>query len=102
MTWLSWMVESIDQTYFAKAIRYGIPMVALLVAGALATGVALARAPSRGRDGVFRALRAGWILGVLAIGLAGLTVDYFGRALPYVMFIIGLGAALERVGRCAR
>lgn len=99
-TRLAWMVESIDQTYFSKAIRYGVPTIALLVLGTLATGLALVRV--RGADSVFHALRVGWILGVLAIGLAGLTVDYFGRALPYVMFIVGLGAALERVGRCGR
>ena len=98
-TRLSWMVESIDQTYFAKAIRYGIPTIALLVAGTLATGLALARVPAPGGDGTFRALRIGWFLCILAIGAAGLTVDYFGRALPFVMFIIGLGAALARTAR---
>jgi hypothetical protein len=98
-TRLSWMVESIDQTYFAKAIRYGIPTIALMVAGALTTGLALARTPAPGGDGAFRALRAGWFLCILAIGAAGLTVDYFGRALPFVMFIIGLGAALARAAR---
>lgn len=101
-TWtrLTWMVESIDQTYFAKALRYGIPTIALLGAGTVATAIALMRVPNAG--GVFRALAIGWALGVLAIAVAGLTVDYFGRALPYVMFLIGLGAALERAGQCAR
>ena len=99
-TRLPWMVESIDQTYFSKAIRYGIPTVVLLSLGAIAIGLALARIRSAG--GVWRALSIGWVLGVLAIALAGLTVDYFGRALPYVMFLIGLGAALERVARCHR
>lgn len=97
---LAWMVESIDQTYFAKALRYGIPTIALLGAGTVATAIALMRVPNSG--GLFRSLAIGWGLGVLAIAVAGLTVDYFGRALPYVMFLIGLGAALERAGRCAR
>lgn len=99
-TRLSWMVESIDQAYFSKAIRYGVPAIALLILGTLATGRALVRV--RDAAGVYRALCIGWILGMLAIALAGLTVDYFGRALPYVMFIVGLGAALERAGRCGR
>ncbi len=97
-TRLPWMVESIDQTYFAKAIRYGIPTVALMGLGTLAVGIAVSRRPSSSCDGTFRALRIGWALGVIAIALAGLTVDYFDRALPYVMFLIGLGAALERAG----
>ena len=80
--------------------RAGIPTIALLIAGTVATGLALVRV--RAASGVYRALSVGWILGMLAIALAGLTVDYFGRALPYVMFIIGLGAALERTGRCDR
>ena len=96
-TRLAWMVESIDQTYFAKSIRYGIPTMALLALGTLTVGLALARKPAAG---VWHALKIGWVLGVLAIALAGLTVDYFGRALPYVMFLIGLGSALHRAAPC--
>ena len=62
-TRLPWMVESIDQTYFAKAIRYGIPSIALLCLGTIATAAALLRVPANGTDGTFRALRAGWVLG---------------------------------------
>jgi len=93
----AWMVESIDHVFFAKAIAYGIPPIALITAAAVVIGRSLFRHPPSPSDGVFRSLRLGWVFCVLGIAVAGLTVDYFGRALPFVMFIIGLGAALDRV-----
>ena len=93
----AWMVESIDHVFFAKAIAYGVPPIAMITAAAVIIGRNLFRHPSTLANGVFRSLRLGWVFCVLGVAVAGLTVDYFGRALPFVMFVIGLGAALDRV-----
>jgi len=98
----AWMVESIDHVFFAKAIGYGIPPVALISIAAFLTGRRLFRHPAGPGTGVFRSLRLGWAFCVGGIAIAGLTVDYFGRALPFVMFILGLGAALDRIGGSLR
>lgn len=91
-----WMVTSIDQFYFAKAIKYGtVPMVLIAIAVALIARRLFAHPAAPGT--AHWCVRLGWLFCVLGLGLAGLTVDYFGRALPFAMFIIGLGAAWLRI-----
>ncbi|MEM6663617.1 MAG: hypothetical protein AAF666_15730 [Pseudomonadota bacterium] len=93
----AWMITSIDQTYFAKAILYGVPCIALLCLSGLWTARSLLKRIPEGVGPGFRQLRYGWLFCILGIAIAGLTVDYFGRALPFVMFILGVGAALDRI-----
>ncbi|MEM7317770.1 MAG: hypothetical protein AAF408_01975 [Pseudomonadota bacterium] len=95
----AWMVSSVDHVYFAKSLRYGLPPMLLTVAAAVLIAARLLRRKPAVQPGVFLSMRTGWMMCVIGIAIAGLTVDYFGRALPFVMFIIGLGAALDRIWR---
>ena len=91
-----WMIESIDQYYFAKALFYGVPTVALTLAAGLLIGKGLFRTRAVPNTLPWK-LRMGWLFCMLGLALVGLTVDYFGRALPFAMFALGLGAAWQRI-----
>lgn len=91
-----WMVTSIDQFYFAKALKYGTIPVVLILLAAIMIARRLWRHPAQPGTAHW-CVRLGWLFCVLGLAGAGLTVDYFGRALPFVMFIIGLGAAWLRI-----
>lgn len=92
----SWMVESVDHLYFSKALRYGIPTIALISVATLLTVRQLLRFPWMPGSIHWRAM-LGWSFCVAGLAIAGLTVDYFGRMLPFMMFILGIGAAWARV-----
>lgn len=91
-----WMIESIDHLYFAKALFYGVPTVALTIAAGVLIGRRLFRRPVQANSLPWK-IRMGWLFCVLGLAMAGLTVDYFGRALPFAMFALGLGAAWLRI-----
>lgn len=91
-----WMVSSIDQFYFAKALKYGaVPVVLIVISVALIVRN-LWRHPAKPGTAHW-CIRFGWFFCILGLAGAGLTVDYFGRSLPFVMFIIGIGAAWLRI-----
>jgi len=91
-----WMVESVDHFYFSKALRYGIPPVVLICLAAALILRGLVRRPLVPGSLHWQAT-LGWLFCVAGLGIAGLTVDYFGRMLPFTMFILGLGAAWLRI-----
>ena len=92
----SWMVTSIDHFYFAKAIFYGTGPVILMMVTAVLIGRQLWRRTAETGTAHW-CFRFSWVFCVLGLAIAGLTVDYFGRALPFTMFILGLGAAWVRL-----
>lgn len=91
-----WMVTSIDQFYFAKALKYGTVPVILIAIAVVLIGRQLWRLPVAPGTAHW-CIRMGWLFCILGLAIAGLTVDYFGRSLPFAMFIIGLGAAWLRI-----
>ncbi len=91
-----WMVASIDQFYFAKALKYGTVPVVLIILSVAMIAWRLWRHTAKPGTAHW-CIRLGWLFCILGLAGAGLTVDYFGRSLPFVMFIIGLGAAWLRI-----
>jgi len=90
------MVSSIDQFYFAKALKYGAtPIILIIVSVALIARHLWRHTAEPGT--AHWCIRFGWLFCILGLSGAGLTVDYFGRSLPFVMFIIGIGAAWLRI-----
>jgi len=94
-TRLSWMGDSVDNFYYFKALSFGVPVVASLSAAICLIAWRLLRAGT-GMDVPGR-MRLAWLIAMTAIAFGGLTVDYHGRILPYVMMIAGLGAAMVRL-----
>lgn len=96
----AWMVTSIDHVYFTKAIKYGVPVIVFWAIGVFLIARALHRIRAQ-VGSAHRAVTLAWLFAVAGLAVAGLTVDYFGRSLPFVMFVIGLGAAWARIAAAA-
>ena len=72
-------------------MRSGIPSLILLALSALFLWIAIAR-----RDGppLFKNLRTGWGMMMIALVLGAATVTFFGKLQPLFAFYMGMGAAL--------
>lgn len=87
----SWMHPSIDNWWLLIMMRAGIPSLIFLTLSALLIWLALTR-----REGppLFRHLRTGWGMTMIALILGATTVTFFGKLQPLFAFYMGLGAAL--------
>ena len=86
-----WLAPSIDNWWLLIMMRSGIPSLILLALSALFLWIAIAR-----RDGppLFRNLRTGWGMMMIALILGAATVTFFGKLQPLFAFYMGMGAAL--------
>jgi len=87
---------SIDNYWLLMMMRSGFPAIIFLGLAALFIWWALAR---KGNDvpPLFRQMRIGWGITILAIIIGGATVAYFGKLQPLFAFYLGFGAALASV-----
>ena len=87
---------SVDNYWLLMMMRSGFPAIVFLGLSALFIWWALAR---KGNDvpPLFRQMRIGWGLTILAIIIGGATVAYFGKLQPLFAFYMGFGAALASV-----
>jgi hypothetical protein len=86
-----WLAPSIDNWWLLIMMRSGIPSLILLALSALFLWIAIAR-----RDGppLFKNLRTGWGMMMIALVLGAATVTFFGKLQPLFAFYMGMGAAL--------
>lgn len=86
-----WLAPSIDNWWLLIMMRSGIPSLVLLALSALFMWSAIRR-----REGppLFRHLRMGWGMMMIAIILGAATVTFFGKLQPLFAFYMGMGAAL--------
>lgn len=84
-----WMVESVDNFWLLIAMRYGLPS---LIFFALALFILIRRVSLVPlSDPLKQACRAGYLVTISGIIVAGGTVHYWKIILAFVMFIIGSG-----------
>lgn len=87
-----WLAGSVDNYWLLMMMRSGIPSVLFLALTVLLIWRALARIETT--NPLFRQLRIGWGLMMVALILGAATVAYFGKLQPLFIFYIGFGAAL--------
>lgn len=87
-----WMHEdSIDNFWLLTAMQSGLPALGLLLGAVVSTMVGpwLAMTP-----GMVDA-RKGWMISMLAMGLSGATVHFWGSSYVWFMFMLGLGQVMR-------
>lgn len=87
-----WLAVSIDNWWLLIMMRSGIPSLILLALSALFMWIAIARRETE--DLLFKNLRTGWGLMMIAVILGAATVTFFGKAQPLFAFYMGFGSAL--------
>jgi hypothetical protein len=87
-----WLAASVDNYWLVMMMRSGIPSLVYLALTVLLIWRALARIETT--NTLFRQLRTGWGLMMVALILGAATVAYFGKLQPLFIFYIGFGAAL--------
>lgn len=93
-TWTrpGWLAPSVDNYWLLMMMRSGIPSILFLAFAIFFIWRSLAKRTET--DPLFRGLRIGWGLMMIAMLLGGATVAYFGKLQPLFAFYIGFGAAL--------
>lgn len=89
-----WLNDSIDNHWLYLAMNSGVPAVMLIFAALLVIGYRLYKRRKTLQDPILRSLMLGWIIGMAALFMGAWTVALFGKMLPVLFFMIGLGAAL--------
>lgn len=87
-----WLAPSIDNWWLLIMMRSGIPSLILLALSVLFMWIAIARRDSASQ--LFKNLRTGWGLMMIALILGAATVTFFGKLQPLFAFYLGMGAAL--------
>jgi hypothetical protein len=85
-----WMhSSSMDNFWLVTAVRYGLPALILLLAAILLTMRRLGKL--RNADDSLQRYRAAWIICILGIGIAGITVHFWNSLFGLFMFLLGTG-----------
>ena len=106
-----WLAPSIDNWWLFIMMRSGIPSLVLLALCALSMWIIIARRESD--DPLFRNLRTGWGLMMIAVILGAATVTFFGKGAAALFILHGIGSCSgylraadegreEGVGDCRR
>jgi hypothetical protein len=89
-----WLNDSIDNHWLFLAMTSGLPAVVFV---GLLLSVLSYRVYNRRKivqDPLLKSLMLGWVILLAALFLGGWTVTFFGKMLPSMFFIVGIGAAL--------
>ncbi len=85
-----WMhSSSMDNFWLVTAVRYGLPALILLLAAIFMTMRRLGNL--RNVDDSLQRYRAAWIICILGIGIAGITVHFWNSLFGLFMFLLGTG-----------
>jgi hypothetical protein len=90
-----WMSASLDVFWVVQAMRYGVPAFLLQAAGLLVLCFAVGR--RRFRERRLQAYRAGWLIAIVALIIAGLSVHFWNALYCLLMFLQGSGVWLLTV-----
>jgi hypothetical protein len=90
-----WMSASLDAFWVVQAMRYGVPAFLLQAAALLVLCFAVGR--RRFRDRRLKAYRTGWLIAVVALIIAGLSVHFWNAIYCLFMFLQGSGVWLLAV-----
>jgi hypothetical protein len=90
-----WMSASLDVFWVVQAMRYGVPAFLLQASALLVLCFAVGR--RRFRDRRLKAYRTGWLIAVVALIIAGLSVHFWNALYCLVMFLQGSGVWLLTV-----
>lgn len=90
-----WMSASLDSFWVVQAMRYGVPAFLLQAAALLVLCTAVGR--RRFRDRRLHAYRAGWLIAIVALIIAGLSVHFWNAVFCLFLFLQGSGAWLMTV-----
>lgn len=87
-----WMISSVDNFWLLMAMRYGLPtIIALILAVAMIYGrIARVRLLSDGTS----SFRAGYLISLTALIVAGSTVHFWNASYSWFMFFLGSGVWL--------
>ncbi|MFW6028456.1 MAG: O-antigen ligase family protein [bacterium] len=85
-----WKSASMDNFWLVIAVRYGVPAF-LMLAGAVVL-IMRTLAKTEIRDGRLRACRAGLLITLAGLVIAGCTVHYWNAIYVWFMFLLGSGA----------
>jgi len=86
-----WMhSSSMDNFWLVTAVRYGLPALILLLLAVFVTMRRIGKVQNA--DDSFLRYRLAWIIGILGIGIAGITVHFWNSLFGLFMFLLGTGA----------
>lgn len=94
---LSWMIESVDNFWLLQAMRAGLPGVGALLLAMYLLLRALYRKPDAEHTALHVRLRRASAFSLIALGICGGTVAFFGKVEPFFAFSLGIAAALVRL-----
>lgn len=95
---LDWMVvRTVDSFWLLTAMRYGLPAICLLSWSIYSLMRKINKLKEVKQLSEYRLLSTGWLVSMIALVLAGFTVDFFGTNMPYFFFLLGLGAAIFKM-----
>lgn len=84
-----WLGDSVDNFWLVMALRYGIPEFLMLGGAVAVIMIYVIRAPLT--DRLDRACRAGFLVSMIGLIVAGGTVHYWKQLQAFVLFFIGSG-----------
>lgn len=87
-----WLAPSIDNYWLLMMMRSGIPSLILLALCALFLWIDIARRQKM--PTLYKQLRTGWGLMMVALIIGAATVAFFGKLQPLLAFYLGMGSAL--------
>ena len=90
-----WMSASLDSFWVVQAMRYGVPAFLLQAASLLVICIVVGR--RRFRDRRLKAYRTGWLIAIVALIIAGLSVHFWNAVYCLFMFLQGSGVWLMTV-----
>jgi hypothetical protein len=90
-----WMSASLDAFWVVQTMRYGVPAFLLQASALLVICIVVGRRRFRGRR--LRAYRAGWMITIVALIIAGASVHFWNAVYCLFMFLQGSGVWLMSV-----
>jgi hypothetical protein len=90
-----WMSASLDAFWVVQTMRYGVPAFLLQASALLVICIVVGR--RRFRDRRLRAYRAGWMITIVALIIAGASVHFWNAVYCLFMFLQGSGVWLMSV-----
>jgi hypothetical protein len=95
----SWVPLSVDNFWLLNAMRYGIPALMMFAGAVVLTCLRVGRASIQ--DAQVRNCRTGWLVSIVGLMVAGLTVHYWNATYCLFMFLLGAGVWMAEAGKGA-